>query len=204
MRFWQSFNVLDYTFSIKFTTEKVVSFSILAAKKPDKDTYGITSRCLEGKQVLLFDFDGLTQEEVEDEIIFLQGYYKLSNFYIFQNDMQNSFHAICLDKFPLFEAIEIIHNCSADKGFKKAPILFRQRRWVLRVAMKGTRAKPEFLKVLKSKFNIHQKSTPHRLFINYNYSAKIRRQKNEDGFEPYGEIFKKNTGICKYNTASKC
>ena len=66
-----------------------------------------------------------------------------------ENDRPDSFGAVCLDKFNLYDAIEIISNTSADRGFKKAPILFRKKRWVLRELPKGKRKKPKFLKIIK-------------------------------------------------------
>ncbi len=198
MRFFQSINILDYSFSVKFTTYKVVSLTFLIAKTPDKDTVGMTSRCKDGKHVLFFDFDGLNLKEVIEEISYLMGYYDLSNFYIFENDLEDSFHAVCLNKFTLAEAVEIISNSSADRGFKKAPFLFRKKRWVLRVAEKGARDKPKFLKTIKSKNFIGHFSTAHRLFLNANYGLKIKPYKfGEDGFN-------EKIDICLYNTGANC
>ena len=128
---------------------------------------------------------------------FLQGYYNLGNFYIFENDLKDSFHAICFDKFALYDAIEIVTQTSADKGFKKAPLYFRRRRWVLRVEKKGDRKKPIYADVIRS---IHdgkrQTSTAHRLFLNQNYNLKIPQKANEDNFS-------EDIEICGYNTANR-
>ena len=189
-----NFNFLGRTISFKIVRNKVFNISFLIVKKPDKEVTGITSRCFGGKHVIFLDFDGLALEEVIEELEVLIHEYTLSNFYLFENDMENSFHAICLDKFRLWEALEIIACTSADKGFKKAPILFRQRRWVLRVTPKGDRYKPKFLDTVKSPFKEYTISTAHRLFLNENYNCKIKKRKNEDGINDVVETCDYNTG----------
>ena len=197
MRFYQSISILDYSFSVKFNTYKVVSLSFLIVKTPNKETVGMTSRCKDGKHVLFFDFDGLTIQEVIEEIYFMMGRYELSDFYLFENDLDDSFHAVCLNKFSLSDAMEIIGNSSADRGFKNAPYLFKRRRWVLRVAQKGDRDKPKFLKRIKSENWLGDISTAHRLFLNAHYSLKIKPYKFEDGF-------KEDINLCAYNTGANC
>ncbi len=189
-----SFDFLGRTISFKIVNRKVFNISFLILKKPDKEVTGITSRCFGGKHVIFLDFDGLALIEVIEEIELLIHEYGLSNFYLFENDMENSFHAICLDKFRLWEALDIISNTSADKGFKKAPILFRQRRWVLRVTPKGERDKPKFLDTIKSPFKDRKTSTAHRLFLNDNYNCKIKKLKHEDGINDSVETCDYNTG----------
>ena len=196
MYFYQSFSIYKYTFSIKFTTNNVFNISILATRKPDKQTVGITSRCVGGKHVILLDFDGLKIEEIEEELDFLIQEFQLSDFYIFKNDRPDSYHAVCLDKFSLYEAIDIISRTSADKGFKKAPILFKQRRWVLRITTKGKRKKPKLHGWIESPYNVYETSTAHRKFLEANYNMKITPYAHEDGIKKFVEI-------CEYNTGSK-
>ncbi len=197
MRYYHSISLFGRSFSVKIVNEKVFNISFLAVKKPSKETVGMTSRCRDGKHVLFFDFDGLNVDEIREELSYLQGYYGLSDFFVFKNDFEDSFHAVCLDKFTLYDAIEIISNSSADRGFKKAPILFRQKRWVLRVAPKGNRKKPIFFGKIASKVNNNQISTAHRLFLNYHYGTNIPKKKNEDGLDA-------SVGLCGYNTGSNC
>ena len=189
-----SFSILGRSISIKFYNEKVISFSILIARKPDKETYGITSRCYGGQHVIFLDYDGLKMEEIEEEIMFLIKEFHLSDFYIFENDRPDSYHAICLDKFNLYEAIDIISRTSADKGFKIAPILFKQKRWVLRVLPKGKRKKPKFYGIIQSAFNSLEISTAHKIFLEINYNLKIKKYKYEDGVKDFVEVCKYNTG----------
>lgn len=189
-----SFSILGRSISIKFYNEKVISFSILITRKPDKETYGITSRCKNGSHIILLDFDGLVLEEIEEEIMFLIKEFHLSDFLIFENDRPDSYHAICLDKFTLYEAIDIISRTSADKGFKKAPILFKQKRWVLRISKKGKRKKPKFFGIIKSLYDKHEISTAHKKFIEIHYNIKLKKYKKEDGIEDFVEICFYNTG----------
>ena len=196
MYFYQTFTILSRTFSIQFSTEKVFLFKILAVPKPDKQTIGLSSRCKGGSHIILLDFDGLDYEEVYEEIEALIQKYKLSIFYIFQNDRPNSYHAICLDKFKLYEALEIISSTSADRGFIKAPFLFKQRRWILRVQSKGKRKKPIFYAYIPSFYDQHETSTAHKKFLEIHYDIKLKKYKKEDGVEDFVDI-------CSYNTGSK-
>ncbi|KKL82432.1 hypothetical protein LCGC14_1984790 [marine sediment metagenome] len=112
--------------------------------------------------------------------------------------MEESFHAICFDKFPLYDALEIVSQTNADKGFKKAPLYFRKKRWVLRCIEKGDRDKPEYIDVIRSFYDgKRQSSTAHRIFVNSNYSLKIPKKKLEDNLDEEIEL-------CGYNTASNC
>lgn len=191
-----TFSILGRTLSFKIVNDKVFNISFLIVKKPDKETYGITSRCFDGSHVIFLDFDGLNFDEMIDELENLIYRFELSSFYIFQNDMKNSFHAICLDKFRMYEAMDIISYTSADKGFKKAPILFKQRRWVLRVSQKGSRKIPKYILTLSSRYNLAEKSTAHRIFLEQNYNMKIGKLETEDGFDQFVDI-------CKYNTGNR-
>ncbi|KKM69664.1 hypothetical protein LCGC14_1448600 [marine sediment metagenome] len=192
-----NFSILGRTLSFKIVNDKVFNISFLIVKKPDKETYGVTSRCFDGSHSIFLDYDGLTFEEMTDELENIIYEFGLSSFYIFKNDTDKSFHAICLDKFRMYEAMDIISYTSADKGFKKAPILFKQRRWVLRVSPKGKRKKPEYLATIKSDNNAYEKSTAHRIFLEANYNMKIGKLKMEDGFDEFIDI-------CRYNTGANC
>lgn len=196
MYYYQTLTIFGRTFSIQISNQNVWLFKILAVPKPDKQTYGISSRCKGGSHITFIDFDGIHYEEVEEEIENLIKVYKLSNFYIFKNDMSNSYHGICLDKFKLYKALEIISSTSADKGFIKAPWLFKQRRWILRVQSKGKRKKPEFLGIIESPYDKHEISTAHKKFLEIHYGIKLKQYKKEDGVDDFVDI-------CSYNTGSK-
>lgn len=191
-----SFSVLGRTLSFKIINEKVFNISFLIVKKPDKITYGLSSRCKNGSHVTLLDFDGLEEEEVDEEIEAIIQEYKTSDWVIAKNDIPKSFHGYCLDKLKLYEVLEIISSTSADKGFKKAPWLFKQKRWIIRMWEKGNRKKPQFLKIIKSPYDRHQISTAHKIFLEIQYGIKLKKYKNEDGVDDFVDI-------CEYNTGSR-
>jgi len=196
MYFYQTITILGRTISIQISNQNVWLFKILAVPKPDKQTYGLSSRCKGGMHVTFIDFDGIAYEEIEEEIDDIIKRFKLSNFYIFKNDMPNSYHAICLDKFVLHDALNIISRTSADRGFIRAPWLFKQRRWILRIQPKGKRKKPEFFTSIQSFYDKHEVSTAHKKFLEIHYNLKLKKYKNEDGIDDFVDI-------CSYNTGSR-
>lgn len=195
MRWIFSISLAGYSFSFSFYTGKAINFNFLIAKKPEKETIGITSRCVDGKHVLFFDYDGLTFDEMLDELIFIQIRNKLSEIYLFELDRENSFHAICLDKFRLYDAIEIISDSSADYGFKKAPLRYRRKRWVLRISGKGERERPQYIGEIASNEQIYEKSSAHKRFLCENYNLRLKNLKNEDGL-------KDSSDFCNYLTSA--
>lgn len=182
--------IINYSIGLRLSLFKGINASILIVKTPSKKTLGITSYCKDSKHVLFFDFDGNDLNEIVFQLKKIQEYYLLSDFYLFENDKKNSYHAICLDKFGLYEAIEIIIQTSADYGFKRAPLRYALKKWVLRCEEKGSRAKPKHLFSLKTNNNRYEKSNAHRLFLKMNYGIKIRKkgfdnEKEIDCFEYY-------------------
>jgi hypothetical protein len=190
-------------FSVIFNiplTKKFFALKMFVAKRPEAEASGWTSRCKDGQHVLFFDFDGLSFDEMCDEIIhFLQPYFDLSTFYIFNSVKSNvaesrNFHAICLDKFSLPDAVEIVSNSSCDKGFQKAPYLFRRKRWVLRQTGKGERLAPKFiLKIVRE--NNRFKSNAHRLVLENLHGVAIEKNKY---FDDLNEL-----NICSYLTGNR-
>ena len=170
--------VIKYSVGIVARNRKGFSFKLLVVKTPTAKTLGMTSYCRNGNHVLFFDFDGNTLDEVVYQLRILQTEYGLSEFYIFENDTENSFHAVCLDKLPLSKAIEVIHQTTADSSFKYAPLRYAMKKWVLRVEPKGEREKPKYLFNLTPIINGKIiKSNPHRLFLNLHYKMKIKKDR---------------------------
>lgn len=176
--------IINLSVGLRLSIYKGINASILIVKTPSKKTIGITSYCKDSKHVLFFDFDGNELDEIVFQLKKLQEYYILSNFYIFENDKPNSYHAICLDKFGLYEAIEIIVQTSADYGFKRAPLRYALKKWVLRCDEKGSRAKPKHLFTLKTNNNRYEKSNAHRNFLKMNYGIRIGKK----GFDKEDEL----------------
>ena len=141
---------------IQFTPpllKRMITFSIIIANKITSKVLGITARTENGLYVIFTDYDdkfSLTQRQIEEELKYLQKKHNLSEWYIFKMpDLDNSFHAICLDVMPLFKVIEILRETSCDPAFINAWKYYQGRSWILRIGKKGGREKPVFCKILK-------------------------------------------------------
>jgi hypothetical protein len=182
-------------FSI-YKSDTGVSFKMLLLKTPTARTNGVTSYCTDGKHILMFDFDGLTLKEVIIEMYLLRNAHKLSQIYILKNDRKNSFGVFCLDKFKLYEAIEIISSTSADKSYKRAPLLYGLKRWVYRFDKKGERAAPKLCWVIEGHQEAQrERSNAHRLLFNLIFKGNI---KTNAFFDKYNSI-----DLYSYLTSSK-
>lgn len=167
------------------------------SRTPTVRTQGITSRCIDGKHVLFFDYDGMDYYQIEDELKYLQSQYDLSTAYVFKNDAEDSYHAVFLDKFSLKKALEIIKNSNCDFGYKSSPLYLRKKEWVLRHSEKGEREKPKFFKKIKSNNNKHEISSAHKRYLELHYfedGLKMEKYKKEDGFS--------KISVCDYNTGN--
>jgi len=163
-------------------------------RTPSERTGGWTSRCRDGRHVIFLDYDGLTQLEVVNELMYLQKKYELEDFFIFKN-AKESYHAICPDKHNLNEATDIIYDTSADPSFKRAPYSYGKKRWVLRMESKGERDKPQYICTLAGTPNKKEKSNAHLCVLETYYDIKIPNYKYKDEHTILD--------YCKYTTGSK-
>lgn len=164
-------------------------------KTPDKFALGIHSRCADGLHVLFFDYDFLTSEEVEADIKRLQKEFMLSSAFVFVLDRLNSYHVIILDKFSLHDAFKIIQQANVDAAFMYAPDKLFSREWVLRISSKGNRKSPEFLRLIKSEWNLHQISSAHKKFLEQYYGVPELQYACLDGL--------KELPVIRYNTGNR-
>jgi len=149
-------------------------------RTPDTWTSGVSSVCKDGQHVLFFDYDKIGDlERIENELKELQEYFCLSHAYIFQTGKEN-FHAIILDKHSLRNTFEILKETNTDHAFIYSIKVLRGREWILRIAEKGNRPKPRFIKVLKSKNDSYQISTAHKLFLQKYYGVPKLKYNFED------------------------
>ena len=98
------------SFFLKFKVpffEKSFNAKFLLYNTPKTWVLGYSSRTQQGKYVLFHDYDKLNFTDVKNELKFLQKIYNLSDYYIFELDRKNSFHAVCLDAFSLRQAYDI-------------------------------------------------------------------------------------------------
>ena len=166
-------------------------------RSPDTWTYGMTSRCQDGKHILFFDYDHMGLKEIIDEIKFLQEYYLLSHAYIFELDRNKSYHVVILDKFALKEAYKIQEQSNIEWAYLNSVKFTRGREWVLRICEKGNRKPPRFLQVIKSNNQVHEISKAHKNFLQKyeHYNVPILKYKNEDKFT--------TMPVVKYNTGNR-
>jgi len=150
----------------------------MIVRTPQVITYGMASRCNDGRHVTFLDYDGVTEDVVIEEIQALQEMYKLGTFALFQTDEKGlSWHAVCLDKRPLIDVIDTIYNSSCDIAFKKAPLFYQYRSWVLRIAPKGKKAKPKFVRFIESPYAEYEQSSAHAKLLKlwYNIDFPLKR-----------------------------
>lgn len=153
-----------FGFSIPFV-DKSFRISSMLYNSPNAWVHGYSSRTEQGKYVLFHDYDNLDLQSVVCELRFLQKKFKLSNYYIFKLDRENSFHAVCIDTFNLVQAYEIQQETSSDQAFIHAIKNLQSREWILRIGKKGTRERPKFLTIVKSDYNLRTKSSAHKDFL---------------------------------------
>ena len=141
------------------------------------------------------DFDDLSKQEICEEIKFLQKRHRLSDFYLFKLDRENSYHAVCLDKMTMRNCWDILRESSCDGAFINSIKNLRTRFWVLRIASKGSRSMPIYEKTLTSHNHSRVKSNGHAGFLKEYWKIKIRRIGKWDKETAIGYI--------KYNTANR-
>lgn len=144
--------------------KKTFSASILLYNSPDTWTRGYSARTENGQYVLFLDYDNLDLSAVVGELKYLQKRFSLSDCFVFRTDRENSFHAVCLDTFPLVEAYSILKETSCDFAFINSIKRLKTKEWVLRLTGKGGRGAPNFLLRLPGKGK-RVKSSAHAEFL---------------------------------------
>lgn len=153
-------------------TKKTVRLYAGAYNTPDQWTNGYSSRCKDGMFVLFHDYDELSESDVVNELRAMQKMHKIGNYYLFKTDRDNSFHAVCLDKFSLAEAYSIQKTTSSDFAFIESVKRLAHKEWVLRYGEKGSRGAPEYLQTIVSKYQGRKKSSAHADFLKAQFGIK--------------------------------
>jgi hypothetical protein len=170
-------------------------FQFQSMKIPKTPTKGISARILHTTNFVVFlDYDNITDERLNDELVYLQELFQLGNFHIFKT---NEFgrHVICIDELPLREALDVVYNSTCDYQFKRGIRINEYRTWILRGWEKGERGRPEYVRTVESPYNGQRlQSQAHAMFLQIFYGVKVRLV-NPDGND---EI-----EIQGYNTSSK-
>lgn len=185
MRIKLQFSILNRYCLLQFQSMRV----------PKASTKGISARIPHTTNFAVFlDYDNITDERLDDELVYLQELYQVGDFHILKT---NEFgrHAICVDILPLREALAVVYNSNCDRLFKRGIRINEYRTWILRNWEKGERERPRFLRTLESPYNGERlQSQAHATFLKTFYGVNVRLV-NPDGND---EI-----EIQGYNTASK-
>ena len=163
---------------------------------PNAWVHGYSSRTEKGRYVLFHDYDNLELDSIISELKYLQKQFKLSNYYLFKLDRENSFHAVCIDTFALNQAYEIQKETSCDLAFIHSIKNLQTREWILRIGKKGNRQPPQFLTVIKNPFDEREKSSAHKEFL-------IKFGVPKEYFSGAKWDKCKNLALCDYNTANR-
>jgi hypothetical protein len=188
-------NYATLNFSLNLPFNKCFRFNVTIYDKPNAYTLGYNNRTKDGKFVIFMDFDDLNKDEVCQELRFLQGKFKLSDFYLFKLGRENSYHSVCLDKVTMRECWDILQISSCDGAFINSIKNLRTRFWVLRIANKGSRGAPIYEQTLKSKYKQRIKSNAHAMFLKKYWKIKVRRIGKWDK--------ETELGVIKYNTSNR-
>ena len=169
MKLNQTLRVLNYR----------IQFYISFYKTSNKRTIGIYDICSDSKHVLFLDYDKFRLDWLENELRWLQKTFILSDFIILESS-EGSYHAVCFDKFDLYQHHKIIQTTNVDEAFRNAP------RWdygsrVLRVLPKGKTRKPKYITTIYSKHNLRLKSNAHLKFFKHHYDIPFLNNENNDG-----------------------
>lgn len=160
----ENYSSVFFRINLPFTNKVFRIYSLLY-NKPNAWVHGYSARCEDSRFVLFMDFDSMPYVDLINELQFLQNKYHLGDFIIFKLDRDDSFHAVCLDKFSMLEAYNILKDSSTDMAFTNSIKNLQTRAWVLRWAEKGERNAPKYNSTLSSKFRKREQSNAHRLFI---------------------------------------
>ena len=169
------FTILNKRFVFKFDWRDVRSNTVA----------GYTNRCIDGKYIVMLDYDNMELDWVINEVKFLQNEFNLSEFYIFRSNTAN-FHAVCLDKVNFWEYKDILESSSVDPAYKQIPFKYGKKLWTLRVTPKnGKSLKYELKMPVISNVLAREVSTPHMkllttLFEIHDFSVDSKRLDNQD------------------------
>jgi len=159
-------------------------------------------------EVIFIDYDNILYRIVEDELRYLMEEYNLSPFYIFNSQESKDSHgeiygnymAICLTKKTFREVIEIQNELHCDQAYKRIPLIYRFKTWVLRLGNKGNKGRPKFKEVIGdlNKFYSQNVSNAHLEALHVIYPEIPKVKYNRLDGHDISKLF-----VTEYVTASK-
>lgn len=102
--------------------------------------------------VMFLDYDEMLFEEMKEELEYVCRKHNMSPFYVFktfetidgQNQVYGNYIAISLTKKRFAEVVDIQNELHCDAAYKKVPLIYRFKCWVLRLGNKGKKSAPKF------------------------------------------------------------
>lgn len=208
-RFLKDIKLLGQKYESKSNVNKL-DYSVVfnAQRNPFMDVFGWCSRVVNKdrsvQEVLYVDYDHILFRIVEDELNFLMAKYNLSPFYVFKTfeetddngEIYGNYLAISLTKSTFAKVIEMQDLLHCDAAYKRIPLLYRFRTWVLRLGVKGKRFAPKFKCIIGDTKKTYKQdvSEAHLDILKEMYNIPKVKYSNLDGNK---ELF-----LTKYETAS--
>ncbi len=127
-----SISKLGIYLSGKTDTGEIFTFSLL--HEPELVTVGVNNICDDGRFVVFLDYDNITFEDLLDDLTNLSRDFNLSHFIVIKT-RENSYHAVCLEKFTLPQVQKIIDHSLCDYSYKRFPVKI-DKGWILRITDK--------------------------------------------------------------------
>ena len=190
-----------------------LNYSLLAnfQKLPYMKVKGWCSRCVDDNgrvtEVFFCDYDNILYRIVQDEARYLMEEYDMPPFYVFttfedkdcNGEIYGNYLIISLKKLPFREVIKMQNELHCDQAYKKIPLIYRFKTWVLRLGGKGKKPAPIFKEVIGdlNKEYEQEVSEPHLLALKALYpQIPDIKYKNLDGRD-ISKLF-----VTEYITAS--
>ena len=95
-----------------------------------------------------------------------------------------NYHAVCIDKFPVQELVEILQYPTCDWNFKVGAFRDASHSWVLRYMPTGEREAPKYLETIESPFFEREQSESHAIYLEKTFGVKVRLR-NGDGITDF-------------------
>lgn len=189
-------------------------YSILSncQRLPYMKVKGWCSRCVDKNgrvtEVFFCDYDNILYRIVQDELRYLMEEFNMTPFYVFSTfedkdcngEIYGNYIAISLTKKTFREVIKMQNELHCDQAYKRIPLIYRFKTWVLRLGSKGKKKAPKFKEVIGNLNKIYPQnvSQPHLMALRaiYPQIPKIK-YKGLDG-RGISKLF-----VTEYVTASK-
>lgn len=178
------------------------NYEIVQVRTPTAPVWGLTSKTVDNRHILVLDYDLINKSVVLGDIIMLKGLLNPSLVYLFTTYEEEdelgicgNYHILILDKFYFREVQQIMTLTHSDSIHRLLADKSRYRAYVIRISEKGDREPPKLLKVWNFNGN-RENSLAHYLLLKRLYPHKVNVKNVK--FDKYTE-----TTITHYNSASK-